>query len=492
MAFLNFRKGIRYGLYLAIGMALAVPVSAQTPAHYEATVQSLDQHPLPQWYDDAKLGIFIHWGLYSVPGWAPLEQVNFKKPDFLKYNPYAEWYYNTVRIDGSPTQQYNREHYGADHDYYSFTEQFDSQSAKFNPDAWAQVFKDAGAKYVVLTTKHHEGFTLWPSTTPNPTLPAARQHATRDLVGDLAAAVRNQGLKMGLYYSGGFDWTFVPGPIATSADFEKVKPQSEAYGKYVDAQYRELIARYHPSVLWNDIDYPKSGHPLDIQAEYYSAVPDGVVDDRFGIKHADFTSPEYSTLKEINPKKWEECRGLGQSFGYNRAEGEAQTIAPDKLIYLLVDIVSKNGNLLLDVGPEADGTIPAVQMERLKALGAWLAQNGEAIYGTQPWTRAEGKTADGKDVRFTRKGSTLYATVLGDISGPTVTLISVRPKGGATVRVLGDNTLPLLVKPQTSPTVKVSNGMLLTWSQVGEDIKITLPASLPGEYAHVLAIDGVD
>jgi alpha-L-fucosidase len=260
------------------------------------------------------------------------------------------------------------------------------------------------------------------------------------------------------------------------ADFEPTKPQSEAYGKYVDAQYRELIERYHPSVLWNDIDYPKSGHPLAIEAEFYNAVPDGVVDDRFGIKHTDYTSPEYATLKTINPKKWEECRGLGQSFGYNRAEGEAQTIAPDKLIALLVDIVSKNGNLLLDVGPEADGTIPPVQMERLKALGAWLAQNGEAIYGTHPWSRAEGKATDGKtgdgiDVRFTRRGATLYATLLGEPKGASLTLAGVQAKAGAQVRLLGAN----------AP---------LAWSQSGDDLKVTMPAALPGKYAYVLAIDG--
>jgi alpha-L-fucosidase len=155
-----------------------------------------------------------------------------------------------------PTQEYNREHIGADHDYYSFADSFDSQNKKWNPGSWAKVSKDAGAKYVVLTTKHHEGFTLWPSTTPNPTLPAARQNATRDIVGELTAAVRQQGLKMGLYYSGGFDWTFVPGPSTSGATFEVTKPQSEAYGKYVDTQYHELIARYHPAVLWNDIDYP--------------------------------------------------------------------------------------------------------------------------------------------------------------------------------------------------------------------------------------------
>ena len=170
-------------------------------------------------------------------------------------------------------------------------------------------------------------------------------------------------MRMGLYYSGGYDWTFVPGPIRTAADYQTVKPQSEEYGKYAFAQIHELIARYHPAVLWNDIDWPKTGNALQVEADYYNAIPDGVIDDRFGIKHADFKSPEYQKLDKISEKKWEECRGLGRSFGYNRAEGEAETIPPAELISLLVDIVSKNGNLLLDVGPEADGTIPPVQME---------------------------------------------------------------------------------------------------------------------------------
>ena len=124
----------------------------------------------------------------------------------------------------------------------------------------------------------------------------------------------------------------------------------------------------------------------------------------------------------------ENVRGLGRSFGYNRAEGEAETIAPDALIYLLVDIVSKNGNLLLDVGPEADGTIPPVQMNRLRALGAWLHQNGDAIYGTRPWTRAVGESKEGIGVRFTRKNANLYAILLGTPKQPQVTLVNVAAK----------------------------------------------------------------
>ena len=442
---------------------------AQKTKHYEGTIASLDTHPLPDWFQDAKLGIFVHWGLYSVPGWAPITHPDhdFTSTNYIINNPYAEWYYNPMRIEGSPTWKYHREHYGANYNYYNFAPIFDKESSKLDPTVWAQTFKNAGAKYVVLTTKHHEGFTLWPSEQKNPTLPADRQHATKDLVGEVTDAVRKQGLKMGLYYSGGYDWTFVPGPIKVASDYKTVQPQSAAYGAYVDAQYRELIARYHPSVLWNDIGYPTSGHAAQIEAEYYNAVPNGVVDDRFSIKHADYTSPEYKTLHEISAKKWEECRGLGQSFGYNRAEGEEQTIAPDKLIYLLVDIVSKNGNLLLDVGPEADGTIPPVQMERLKALGDWLRQNGEAIYGSRPWTHAEGSTAENIDVRFTKKGQTVYATLLGKPAAPTITLQKMPVKSTTKIYLVGADTP-------------------LTWKQEGSDLRVSLPPTLPGNYAYVL------
>ena len=453
---------------LLLGL-LTSAAQAQVAKQYQPTLESLNQHPLPQWYADAKLGIFVHWGLYSVPGWAPLSHPDhdFRNTDYIKNNPYAEWYLNVLRIDGSPTQAYHKEHYGANYDYYNFAPVFDQESMKWKPEQWAGIFHDAGARYVVLTTKHHEGFTLWPSSTPNPTLPKDRQHATRDIVGELTAAVRAKGMRMGLYYSGGYDWTFVPGPIRVPADYQSVKPQSAAYGKYADAQIRELIARYHPAVLWNDIDWPKSGDALGIMADYYNTVPDGVIDDRFGVKHSDFTSPEYKKVDEIQTKKWEECRGLGRSFGYNRAEGEAETIAPDELIYLLVDIVSKNGNLLLDVGPEADGTIPPVQMERLRALGTWLHQNGDAIYGTKPWTRATGSSNEGIDVRFTQKNGDLNAILLGKPKQSEVTLIGVAAKPGTPLHLLG------YAQP-------------LKWSADGGNMRVALPADLPGQYAYVL------
>jgi alpha-L-fucosidase len=180
-----------------------------------------------------------------------------------------------------------------------------------------------------------------------------------------------------------------------------------------------------------------------------------MIDDRFGVNHFDFKSPECQPLDEISLTKWEECRGLGRSFGYNRAEGEAETIAPDDLIYLLVDMVSKNGNLLLDIGPEADGTIPPVQVERLQALGAWLSQNGEAIYGSRPWDRATGESVEGIHVRFTQRGDAVYATLLGRPKAASITLKSLSPKPGSRVYLLGD----------TKP---------LVWSQQGLDMRVKL------------------
>jgi len=462
-----------FGMTLTVSALLCAVCAAQDTVKYEPTIASLNRHQVPLWYTRAKLGIFIHWGLYSVPGWAPLTHPDhdFSSVDYIRNNPYAEWYYNTMRIDGSPTQAYHREHFGANFSYYDFAPVFNRESKKWNPDEWAKIFRQSGAKYVVLTTKHHEGFTLWPSSVLNPTLPADRQHAQRDIVGELTDAVRKQGLRMGVYYSGGYDWTFVPGPIRTSAEYETVKPQSEEYGKYANAQIHELIERYHPSILWNDIDWPKTGRALEVEADYYNAVPDGAIDDRFGIAHADFRSPEFETPGQISKKKWEECRGLGRSFGYNRAEGEAETIAPGALIALLVDIVSKNGNLLLDVGPEADGTIPPVQMERLNALGAWLKQNGSAIYDTIPWERAEGKSAEGDELRFTRNGNDLFVTVLGKPKAQTITIENLPVKQGVEITELGDNN-------ELSAKVQLEN------------MRIVLRAPLKGKYAYSFKLAG--
>ena len=223
---------------------------------------------------------------------------------------------------------------------------------------------------------------LWPSATTNPH--KARWAADRDLVGELAGAVRDRGLRFGTYYSGGLDWTFGGLPITDLGSMFGAIPQTPEYLAYADAHWHELIERYRPDVLWNDIGYPGAADLDALFADYYAAVPDGVVNNRFdwmaqssGARHCDFTTPEYSTTGDPD-RKWEATRGIGTSFGYNREEPDESYLAPDALVRMFVDVVAHGGNLLLNVGPTAPGAIPWVQAQRLLALGWWLRTNGPA------------------------------------------------------------------------------------------------------------------
>ena len=406
-----------------------------TPPKFEPNWKSIGEHKVPDWYQDAKLGIFIHWGLYSVPAWATTsgELGKVDKEKWFTDNAYAEWYLNTLRIKGSPGYEHHIATYGKDFDYYQFAPIFNRNTAKWDPHKWAAVFKKTGARYAVLTTKHHDGFRLWPSAVENPHRKSSEITATRDLAGELTSAVREAGLKMGLYYSGGLDWTFTSQPIVTMQDLMARVPQSEEYARYADAHWTELTDRYQPAVMWNDISYPKAGKIPQLFAHYYNTVPEGVINNRFGVEFSDFTTPEYAKYDKITEKKWESCRGLGYSFGYNQAEGPEQVIAADKLVWLLVDIVSKNGNLLLNIGPRSDGSISEIQMDRLDRLGAWLAVNGEGIFDSRPWVKA----SSSPDVRFTHKGNSLYAYVLPNPGSDSISIPGVRAMSGTRVRVLG-------------------------------------------------------
>ena len=454
----------------------SAPEPAPAGTRYEASWESIRGSGVPQWFDDAKLGIFIHWGLYSVPAWAPPsgelqldnEDQNWWREWFAN-NPYAEWYLNTVRIEGSPSRKHHAATYGADADYYeTFAPVFNREIEKWDPQEWAALFRSVNARYVVLTTKHHDGFTLWPSRTPHPRLKPEHQSAGRDIVGELANAVRGEGLRMGLYYSGGLDWGFTAEPVVEREHVTGSAPQSAEYGAFADAHWRELIADYKPAILWNDITYPQSGKPLEIFAAYLNAVPHGVINNRWGLDWHHFTTPEYQKLSEISNEKWEACRGLGYSFGYNRVESGEHVLSSNELVDLLIDIVSKNGNLLINVGPTAAGEIPEIQVSRLRALGAWLDVNGEAVFDTRPWRRAEGKTAGGADVRFTRKGETVYAVLLEKPKSPEIVIESFALPAGATVELLGHEGA-------------------LEASAEGGNLNVTLPP-LPEAHAYALKI----
>jgi len=378
---------------------------------YQPTWESVKSHVAPLWFDDCKLGIFIHWGLYSVPAWAEVTWELGAEPsdvEWFTHNPYSEWYLNTIRIDGSPAQEYHKKTYGSDFPYEKFADSFTCEN--WNPCDWAELFKQSGAGYVVLTTKHHDGFCLYPSRFTD--YNSMNYGPKRDLTGELTTAVREQGLKMATYYSGLFDWTTYP--------YSKLYYGSEDYNKtysfadYSFNQAMELIDMYKPSILWNDIGWPAKGQQdlPALFAHYYNSVPEGLINDRFACGWSDFTTAEYLAGERPINSKWEICRGIGLSFGYNSTEGDDVALSGRDLVRLLVEAVSHNGNLLINVGPRADGTIPEIQASRLRDLGTWLSKYGYAIYGTRIWEERQKDTLEnGADVFYTRKGSDLYAIV---------------------------------------------------------------------------------
>ncbi len=466
---------------------------------FQPTLESLNAHTVPKWYEDAKFGIFIHWGLFAIPGFASRsgsisDAFRDRYDTAVAHTPYTEWYWNAIRVPESESAAHHRDVWG-DAPYETFREAFRKGLEQWKPGEWADLFAASGARYVVLVTKHHDGFCLWPSAVNNP-------HQTdwtspRDIVGELAAAVRARGLKFGLYYSGGIDWTFNREPMRTLADFMGSTPGGD-YPAYAEAQTRELIERYRPSVLWNDISWPTTLEPeLRLFADYYNAVPDGVVNDRWlpmtperealrtpavragldaflkermknapskGIipelpPHCDFRTPEYARFDTISEKKWEATRGMSHSFGFNRRDTDADYESVTSLVHGFIDAVSKNGNLLLNVGPRGeDAQIPAEQIARLKGFGAWLKANGDGIYGTRPWTRAEGRTREGGNVRFTAKPGALF-----------VHLLDAPP--GSEIVIDGDDL------PAPRAAAHLASGTVVACERVEGGLRLTLPAA---------------
>lgn len=480
---------------------------------FEPTWDSVAQHSVPDWYGGAKLGVFVHWGLYSVPGWAPQvpdiqELLERRGPAaILRENPYAEWYLNTSRLTGSPTWTHQRDTYGPDATYDDFVPVFDDGSAEADMDAIAAVCRDAGARYVILTTKHHDGFCLWPTAIRHPR--RGHYHARRDIVGDLRTAVLAAGMRMGLYYSGGYDWPFNDALLSSPADLVLAVPATRDYADYATAHVRELIDRYQPSVLWNDICWPAAADLPALFADYYNSVPDGLVNDRWmqstpprgplgeglvrlaGLvaqqlwpviparfktltfptnQHFDVRTPEYAAFDAIQADKWESTRGVGHSFGANRNERPQDMLTGPELIASFADIVSKNGNLLIGIGPDEHGRFPDGQVAPLRALGDWLRVNGEAVYDTAPWEVAEATTGCGLPVRFTRGASETNVIVLGTPRG-RFSLPGFDACGVDRARVLG------LDEP-------------LDWGIDDGVLTVCWPDRLPVAAAHVVAVSG--
>jgi alpha-L-fucosidase len=438
----------------------------------------------PDWYDDGKLGIFIHWGPASVPAFAAggtlqpgeLEKILLEE-DARQVLPYVEWYMYALGVPGSETAKYHQAHYQG-LPYKAFARTFERRvDERWDPDAWAETFQKAGARYVVLVSKHHDGYTLWPSEVANPH--QSNWNSKRDMVGELARAVRARGMRFGTYYSTGLDWSFQlvsEGDLV--GDMMRSAPGSQEYADYAYNHVNELVDRYQPDILWADIGYPSRGRLSDLLAGYFESVPDGVVNDRWGevdklgdlaelpgavsimkflarsmLASGDelyddparigFKTAEYDSLDGIAPFKWEATRGLGSSFAFNAAETAEDTLTASELVLFLVDTVAKNGNVLINVGPDSYGQIPDIQQAPLLGLGDWLAVNGEAIYGAKPWSRYGNER--GRELRYTASDKALYAIVSGEVGAsfaieqPDLSWQDIEVLGAELVHVKAEN-----------------------------------------------------
>ena len=378
------------------------------------------EREVPEWFLDAKLGFMVSWGAFSVPAWGePIGELGTIDDwkEWFKHNPYAEWYYNTIRIEGSPAREFHKKNFN-DCDYDDLLDMWKAE--KFQPDEWAKLFAYAGAQYIVPLSKHHDGITLWdaPGTGTRNTV---HRGPKRDLIGDIATAVRKAGIRFAVYYSGGLDWEVTKTMPAISDSNQgnggMQRPVDAAYSMYAYKHVIDLIDRYKPDVLWNDIEWPdfsKREGEYSLAAlfdYYYKEVPHGVVNDRWGKEtHSDYETSEYQYMADSeNAAAWENCRGIGLSFGYNQVESEQHSLNTESALRHFLDIVSRGGNFLLNVGPTASGEIPEIQKKVLMGLGDWMAINSGAVYATR--AIKEIPATDTPWVRWAKKGNSVFAYI---------------------------------------------------------------------------------
>jgi alpha-L-fucosidase len=461
--------------------------------------ESLGSYKTPDWYQDAKFGIFIHWGVYSVPAFA------------------NEWYARNMYQQGSREYQHQIATYGPENKfgYKDFIPQFKAEH--FDPREWARLFHEAGAKYVVPVAEHHDGFPMYASDLTD--WCAGKMGPKRDIIGELAEAIRAEGLHFGASsHRAEHDWFFNPGrqfdsdvndPMYASlygpahprrlkpgADHELIEDWTYVSTEYMDdwlARSAEIVEKYHPDIMYFDwwIGQPSfRGHLSRFAAFYYNhgakrgtgAVID-YKDHAFEEDAATF-DVERGQLSEIRPLHWQTDTSLSNgSWGY--IENDTYKSA-EFVVHQLADIVSKNGNLLLNVGPRPDGTIPEQAQQILSEVGAWLKVNGEAIYGTRPWTvygegptqvvggafhDTSGQPFTAQDIRFTTKGKNLYAIALG------------WPKDGRlTIHALDAGKL------KVGSVSLLGSDAKIKWSQDSDGLKLELPVEAPGVHAFSFRI----
>jgi len=467
-------------------------VVAQGPFH--AAWESLEAYTVPEWYLDAKFGIFIHWGVYSVPAFD------------------NEWYPRNMYLLDNRVFKHHVATYGpqAQYGYKDFIPKFRAEN--FDARYWAELFRKAGAKYVVPVAEHHDGFPMYDCGLTE--WSAAKMGPKRDVVGELAAAVRQEGLRFGASTHRAEHWWFFNGGMTFDSDvkdprfaglYGPAQPDKTQPDKaYLDdwlARTAEIVEKYQPEVLWFDwwIEQPVFQPYLQRFAAYYynrgAQWKRGVA-----INYKLKTFPERAAVLDIERGQLDALRPLFWQTDTSVSEKSWGYIADDKfrtadsLVDELVDIVSKNGCLLLNVGPKPDGTFPAEVEKTLLEMGRWLATNGEAIYGTRPWKiygegptkvvggsfkDTAGKAFTAEDIRFTSKGDTLYAIALAWPETGRLTIRSLAPGSPLTQRKI--KTVELLGSQATRK-----------WTRNADGLTTELPAQKPCDFAFVVKISPVE
>jgi alpha-L-fucosidase len=482
---------------LAVVEAAVAAIPEKIPAGpFQPTWESLKQnYKSPKWFFDAKFGIFMHWGLYSVPAHGT--------------GGAAEWYEKHL-YGGGETLGWHTKNFGSPDvfGYKNFIPKFTAD--KWDPDAWATLFKKAGAKYVVPTAQHHDNFSLWDSQV-NP-WNAKAMGPKRDLIGDLAKAVRAQGLKFGVSNHGieAFQFVNPNKELAATlkekqadlydpkwAEFYHVADRSDEACKRFLVNWAErnveLIDKYQPDMLWfdNGVDM-RFIDPLKlwVAAYYYNRAVEWKKDVSITTKKAAY-APQGMNTKTIGSiidfekiggrspagirtGEWQVDDPIGSSWGYS--EG-MRVSPPGTVVGKLVDTVSQNGNLLLNISPKADGTIPQDQQDTLLEVGKWLDVNGEAIYGTHAWIKcSDGNPGKGElNIRYTVKGETLYAILVGKWPS-SVTLKSLASGQASEGTITG---------------VSLLGGGALNFRQTSDGLKIDFTGSAPCKYAYAVKITGL-
>ncbi len=457
-------------------------VNAQ--GRYKPTWASIDSHPLPGWFDDAKFGMFIDWGIYSVGGWDAPKATGPMYPDWYLHR----MYYNDI------VREYHARRWGKGVERDDLIPHF--TASEYDPEKLVKIAQDAGMKYIIPFCKHHDGFCLWPSSYTF--RDAVDMTPGRDLVAPLVEACKKADIKFGVYFS--IDeweypiigegnrleirlWDTPRGGKVSTKPFDPDEWRGKISGKipvrnihedYIIPQAAEFIDRYDPDILWLDGEWivpEETRHTRKLIAYYYnraegrrSVLVNDRIADKTRAQHGDvFTSEFHSIADQGKAHKWEENRGISQSFGYNRDDTEENVITAEQLVHMLVETVAHNGNLLLIVNLDWKGAMPEIYVERLRAAGDWLKVNGEAIYATRSWTTA----AEGP-VRFTRRGETVYAIYLG-VPGEEVTLKSVTAAPGSKITMLGRD-------------------QALEWRETSEGLSVKVPAGESSPYASTFRI----